>query len=113
MSARPRCTSKAANRFTSRAPRIAAVAGPNSSQNQGYTRILRGSMKQYNKAKNGQNFQIGNRAYYTPEGPNVPNISARPRNIGTVVGMNTNYIHFKPNYWNRRGGTRKARKHTR
>ncbi len=76
-------------------------------------RILRRSMKQYNRAKNGQNLQIGNRAYYTPEGPNIPNINARPRNIGTVVGMNKNYIHFKPNYWNKNGGTRKANKHTR
>jgi len=110
MSARPRCTSRAANRFTSSAPRIAAEQN---SSNQGFMRILRRSMKQYNKAKNGQNFQIGNRAYYTPDGPNIPNINARPRNIGTVVGMNKNYIHFKPNNLNKNGGTRKANKHTR
>jgi hypothetical protein len=78
-------------------------ANRRSSKNKGHMRILRKSMKQYNKIKNGQNFQIGDKVYYTPEGYNNVPINTRPHNIGTVIGMNSNYIHFKPNYWNKSG----------
>ena len=77
-------------------------AEPRKSRKNGYMRILRKSMKQYNKAKNGQNFQIGDKVYYTPEGYNNVPINTRPHNIGTVVGMNSNYIDYKPNYWDKK-----------